>query len=87
LVARGAGMFYTVEQVTDAKTKPDWLTPEIAEHLRRVEYDFHVRAFGEEMARVNFLPPAERRRYLADMLDHAVRKGAKFDKPALGVTP
>ena len=50
-------------------------------------YDFHVRAFGEEMARVNFLPLAERRRYVADMVDHAVRKGVKFDKPALGVTP
>jgi hypothetical protein len=52
-----------------------------------VEYDFHVRAFGEEMARVNFLPLAERRRYVGDMVDHAVRKGVKFDKPALGVTP
>jgi hypothetical protein len=39
------------------------------------------------VARVNFLPLAERRRYVADMVDHAVRKGVKFDKPALGVTP
>ena len=54
---------------------------------KRVEYDFHVRAFGEGMARVNFLPLAQRRRYVADMVDHAVRKGVKFDKPALGVTP
>jgi hypothetical protein len=67
--------------------KPDWLTPEVLEHLRRVEYDFHVRAFGEEMARVNFLPLAERKAYIADMVDHARRKGVKFDKPALGVTP
>jgi hypothetical protein len=31
---------------------------------------------------VNFLPLAERRRYVAEMVDHAVRKGVKFDKPA-----
>jgi hypothetical protein len=36
---------------------------------------------------------AERERFyeslvsVADMVDHAVRKGVKFDKPALGVTP
>ena len=39
------------------------------------------------MARVNSLPLAERRRYVAEMVDHALRKGVKFDKPALGVTP
>jgi hypothetical protein len=55
--------------------------------VRQAIYDFHVRAFGEEMARVNFLPLAKRRRYVAEMVDHAVRKGVKFDKPALGVTP
>jgi hypothetical protein len=42
--------------MTGAKKNPDWLTPEVAEHLHRVAYDFHVRAFGEEMARINFLP-------------------------------
>lgn len=70
-----------------AATRPAWLTPEVLAHLKRVEYDFHVRAFGEEMARVNALPLAERRRYVAEMVDHALRKGVKFDKPALGVTP
>jgi hypothetical protein len=50
-------------------------------------YDFHVRAFGEEMARVNHLPPAARRRYIGEMVDHAIRKGVKSAKPALGVTP
>lgn len=57
------------------------------QEIRRAIYDFHVRAFGEEMARVNFLPLAQRRRYVADMVDHAIRKGVKFEKPALGVTP
>jgi hypothetical protein len=54
--------------------------------LRKAIYDFHVRAFGEEMARVNHLPPAARRRYIGEMVDHATQKGVKSDKPALGVT-
>lgn len=68
-------------------TKPDWLTPETLAYLREVEYRFHVRAFGEEMARVNFMPPEQRKRYLYDIMDNARRKGVKFDKPACGVTP
>ena len=55
--------------------------------LRQAIYAYHVRAFGEEMARVNFLPLKQRRRYVAQMVDHALRKGVKFEKPALGVTP
>ena len=68
------------------ESKPDWLTPEVREFIRQVEYDFHVREFGEEMARVNFLPLEERKAYIHDMIDHAVSKGVKFDKPAMGVT-
>ena len=55
--------------------------------LREAIYDFHVRAFGEEMARVNHLPLGARRRYIGEMVDHATRKGVKSDKAALGVTP
>jgi hypothetical protein len=73
--------------MSEAKQRPDWLTREVVEHLHRVAYEFHVRAFGEEMARVNFLPLEERRRYVGTMVDHAVRKGVKFKKLALGVTP
>jgi hypothetical protein len=51
-----------------------------------VIYDYHVRAFGEELARLNFLPLKKRRQYVAEMVDHALSKGVKFDKPALGVT-
>jgi hypothetical protein len=65
---------------------PTW-SPAARKRLRRAIYDFHVRAFGEEMARVNFLPLAQRKQYLAGMMDHALRKGVKFDKPARGVTP
>ena len=80
-------MLYGFVRMKAAKAKPAWLTPALLRHLKRVEHKFHVRAFGEEMARVNFLPLAERRRYVAEMVDHAIRKGVKFDKPALGVTP
>ncbi|HZM04798.1 MAG TPA: hypothetical protein VFC44_17490 [Candidatus Saccharimonadales bacterium] len=61
--------------------------PAMRRKLRKAIYDFHVRAFGEEMARVNHLPLAARRRYIGEMVDHATRKGVKSDKPALGVTP
>ncbi|MBI4606120.1 MAG: hypothetical protein HY721_29490 [Planctomycetes bacterium] len=67
--------------------KPPWLTPEVLKHIRRAAYEFHVRAFGEELARVNFLPLAARRRYVAEMVDHARRRGVKLERPALGVTP
>ena len=50
--------------------------PGVRRRLRQAIHDFHVRAFGEEMARVNFLPLAARRRYVAEMVDHAIRKGA-----------
>jgi hypothetical protein len=62
-------------------------SPTVQRKLREAIYDFHVRAFGEEMARVNHLPLAARRRYIGQMVDHAIRKGVKSDKPALGVTP
>ena len=68
------------------KLLPPW-SPDALERLEQAEYDFHVRAFGEEMARVNFLPLAERKAYIAEMVDHARAKGVKFEKPALGVTP
>ena len=62
-------------------------TPAQRRYLRKVEYDFHVRAFGEEMGRINFLPEAERKRELGEMIDHARRKGVNLSRPALGVTP
>ena len=62
--------------------QPDWLTPETLTYLREVEYRFHVRAFGEEMARVNFLPLEQRKQYLYDILDHARRHGVKLEEPA-----
>jgi hypothetical protein len=49
------------------KLMPPW-PKEKLERLRRIERDFHVRAFGEELARVNLdMTKAERHRYLAWM--------------------
>ena len=62
------------------------LTPAQRRRLRKVMYAFHVRAFGEEMARINFLPENERKREIGDMIDHARRKGVNLTRPALGVT-
>ena len=61
--------------------------PAVQRKLRQAAYDFHVRAFGEELARVNFQPLVKRRQYVREMVEHALRKGVKFERPALGVTP
>ena len=66
---------------------PSPLTPAQRRRLRKIERDFHVRAFGEEMARINFLPEKRRKAAVAEMIDHARRKGVKLGRPALGVTP
>jgi hypothetical protein len=55
--------------------------------LRKIERDFHVRAFGEELARINFLPEKRRKQAVAEMIDHARSKGVDLGRPALGVTP
>ena len=72
--------------MNEPKPKPDWLTPEVQQRLREIEYEFHVRAFGEEMARVNFLPLEQRKEYIHDMIDFARSKGVNFEKESLGVT-
>jgi len=63
------------------------LTPAQKRRLRKIEWDFHVRAFGEEMARINFLPEKKRKAAVAEMIDHARSKGVDLSRPALGVTP
>ena len=73
--------------MTEILQRPSWFTPEMREQIRLAAYEFHVRAFGEEMARVNFLPIEARKRYVAEMVDNARRKGVKLERPALGVTP
>ena len=53
---------------------------------RKIEREFHVRAFGEELARINFLPEKRRKAAVAEMIDYARSKGVKLGRPALGVT-
>ena len=54
---------------------------------RRIMREFHVRAFGEELARINFLPEKRRKAAVAEMIDYARSKGVKLGRPALGGTP
>ena len=49
--------------------------------LREIERDFHVRAFGEELARVNLdLTKEERHRYIDWMRKTARQHGVKPEK-------
>ena len=46
--------------------------------IREIERDFHVRAFGEELARVNLdMTKAERHRYVDWIRETARRHGVK----------
>ena len=54
------------------------LTPEQQERLKEIERAYHVRAFGEEMARVNLdMTEAERVAYLGWMRRLAAQHGVK----------
>jgi hypothetical protein len=63
------------------------LTDKQRKRLRKIMRDFHVRAFGEELARINFLPEKRRKQAVAEMIDYARSKGVDLSRPALGVTP
>jgi hypothetical protein len=57
------------------------LSREKLARLREIERDFHVRAFGEELARVNLdMTKEERHRYLAWMRETARKHGVKPEK-------
>lgn len=62
------------------------LTAAQRRRLRRIMRDFHVRAFGEELARINFLPEKERKQVVAEMIDYARSKGVNLGRPARGYT-
>jgi hypothetical protein len=54
---------------------PRWSKEKLA-RIREIERDFHVRAFGEELAHVNLdLSIEERHRYLAWMRETARKNG------------
>jgi len=63
------------------------LTDKQRARLRKIMREFHVRAFGEELARINFLPEKRRKQAVAEMIDYARSKGVDLSRPALGVTP
>ena len=46
----------------------------LGQELHEIVVEFHRRAFGEEMARVNFLPLAERKAYLARVRARAAQR-------------
>jgi hypothetical protein len=57
------------------------LSKEQRARIREIERDFHVRAFGEEWARVNLdMNESQRRNYLQWMRDNARRHGIRFVK-------
>ena len=57
------------------------LSKEKLARLREIERDFHVRAFGEELARVNLdMTKEERHRYIDWMRETARRHGVKPEK-------
>lgn len=65
---------------TPTKLLPQ-LSREKLNRLREIEREFHVRAFGEELARVNLdMTKEERHRYLAWMRETAGKHGVKPEK-------
>lgn len=62
------------------KLMPPWPKETFA-RVCQIERDFHVRAFGEELARVNLdLTERQRHRYLAWMRETARTHGVKIGR-------
>jgi hypothetical protein len=57
------------------------IAPEALARVREIERAFHVRAFGEELARVNLdMTKEERHRYIDWMRETARKHGVKPEK-------
>ena len=54
--------------------------PKAIKSLHDITLEFHKRAFGEERARVNFLPVEERRKYVARLRARAAKKSSLRDE-------
>src|SRR2546422_6898219 len=62
--------------------RPRWSKEKLA-HIREIQRDFHVRAFGEELARVNLdMTIEERHRYLDWMRELARQNGVPRERGA-----
>jgi hypothetical protein len=60
--------------------RPSWSTEQLA-RLRQIERDFHIRAFGEELARVNLdMTMDQRHRYIDWMRETALRNGVPMGR-------
>lgn len=49
--------------------------------LDEVLYDFQLRAFGEELTRVNQLPVEQRRAYVRKLWENRVKRGDQIVAP------
>jgi hypothetical protein len=57
------------------------VAPETLARVREIEREFHVRAFGEELARANLdMTKEERHRYIDWMRETARKHGVKPEK-------
>jgi hypothetical protein len=74
----------TTSNTTPSERPP--LTAAQRRRLRRILRDYHVRVFGEELARINFLPEKDRKRAVAEMIDYARSKGVRLVRSARGYT-
>jgi len=63
---------------------PVTLSESQKKRMRKVMRDFHIRAFGEELARINFLPEKRRKQAVAEMIDHARAKGVNLSRTPRG---
>lgn len=58
------------------------LTKEHVDAIREIEREYHVRAFGEELARVNLdMTKEERIRYIQWMRENARKHGVNVERP------
>jgi hypothetical protein len=76
MVAKWPSVFYIFGTMkSPLRLMPRWSKEQLA-RIREIERDFHVRAFGEELARVNLdMTIEERHRYLEWMRELARKNG------------
>ncbi|HAB15998.1 MAG TPA: hypothetical protein PLX89_25760 [Verrucomicrobiota bacterium] len=65
---------------------PEWLCADVTEFIQAIDIEFQRREFGDELARVNQLPLADRCRYVHEITDHALLHGVNLDHEPVGVT-
>jgi hypothetical protein len=61
------------------------LTGQARRRVEAAEYEFHARSFGEELARINFLPEHERLHSISEMINLAARNDVELNEPPMGV--